>query len=163
MWGGTIWWTHHNFLRLYVDINMQVASMIRPFFDGVSIWRALEKSCTFVSRYFWCTIWRTPLTAFPTTCQKWRRIIISICILFSPSSNLTRHWQHCEEDRKTEKELAGGTVFEQRTKVLRVHQATTVYVSNAKTKSRRLVECQIMWKKKLFLLHDLQCRLTLIF
>lgn len=112
MWWGRIWWTHHHFLPLYVDINMQVASIIRPCFDGGSIWRALEKSCTFVSRYFWCTIWRTPLTAFPTTCQKWRRIIISICILFSPASNLTLHWQHCEEDRKTEKELAGGTGFD---------------------------------------------------
>lgn len=32
-----------------------------------------------------------------------------------------------------------------------------------RVEGRRLVECQIMWKKKLLLLHDLQCRPTPIF
>lgn len=88
-------------MSLYVDMNMQATSINLPCFDGVSIWRALEKSWTFVSWYFWCTIWRTPLTAFPATCQTWRRIIISFCILFSPASNSTLRWEHCV--RETER------------------------------------------------------------
>lgn len=146
-------------ISLYVYMNMQATSIYLPRFDRVSIWRALEKSCTFVSWYFWCTIWRTPLTAFPATCQTWRRIIISFCILFSPASNSTLHWEHYvrETDRK------GIGRWDSIWQLFYAYIKQLLYASNAKTKSRRLVEYQNMWWQKPFLLHDLQFRLNLIF
>lgn len=81
-------------------MNMQATSINLRCFDGVSIWRALEKSRTFVSRYFRCSIWRTPLTVFPATCQTGRRIIISFCILCFHQLQTLR-WQNCV--RETER------------------------------------------------------------
>lgn len=109
-------------------MNIQATSINALLcFDGVSIWRALEKSCTFVSRYFWCTIWRTPLTAFPAACQTWRRIIISFCILCFYQLQTILHFDNTVRERqKDRKGIGRWDSIWQRTKVICVHQATIV-------------------------------------
>lgn len=129
---------------------------------GVSIWGTLEKSCTFVSRNLWCTIWRTTLTAFPATCQTWRRIIISFCILCFHQLQTTLHFDNTV--RETERPKSNWQIGQYLTTNKSYMRTSSDYCMQVmQRQSRGLMDCQHIRRQKLFLLHDYQCQLKLIF